>query len=132
MYQMLGRRRHPANSFIDPNTGAQDDPHRGHWEQHMAQQVGMPGIYDLGPHRLSWLDRYVNDWMGDDAFLKKLGGRLRRPNVAGDVTVLTGTIVNKWQSGAAHYVQCAIEATNQVGEVTMPGWAVIDLPTKQK
>ena len=132
VYHILARRRHPANSYINPVTSAQDDPHRGHWEEHMAQEVGMPGIYDLGPHRLSWLDRYVTDWMGDDAFLKKLGGRLRRPNVAGDLTVIKGKVVKKWQEGEAHYVECEIWAQNQVEEVSMPGRAVVELPGKTR
>ena len=128
-YQVFHRRRHPADTYIDPETGAQDHPHRGHWERFMAQEVGMPGVYDMGPHRISWLCRYINDWMGDNAFLTKLSGTLRRPNVVGDVTRIRGTVQRKWVEGDYHLVQCEMRASNQRGEATMPGYAEVCLPT---
>ncbi len=127
VYQLLNRRRHPADTFVDPVTGAQDHPHRGHWEQFMATEVGMPGIYDIGAQRLAWTCRYITDWMGDDAFLKKLTGWLRRPNVVGDVTRLKGKVKRKWVEGGEHLVECEFRAENQEGEVTMPGHAVVSL-----
>ena len=128
-YQVFHRRRHPADTYVDPETGAQDHPHRGHWERFMAQEVGMPGVYDMGPHRISWLCRYINDWMGDNAFLTKLSGTLRRPNVVGDVTRIRGTVQRKWVEGDRHLVQCEMRAANQRGEITMPGYAEVCLPT---
>ena len=86
VYQLLNRRRHPADTYLDPETGVQDHPHRGHWESFMAREVGMPGVYDMGPHRVSWFSRYITDWMGDNAFLVRLSAQLRRPNIVGDVT----------------------------------------------
>ena len=128
-YQLFHRRRHPADTYVDPETGVQDHPHRGHWERFMAQEVGMPGVYDMGPHRISWLCRYVTDWMGDDAFLVRLSGMLRRPNVVGDVTRIHGRVQRKWVEGSFHLVQCELWAVNQRGEITMPGSAVVCLPT---
>lgn len=129
-YQLAHRRRHPADTYFDPVTGTEDHPHRGHWEGFMAQEVGMPGIYDMGPHRLTWLCRYVTDWMGDDASLKKLGGWLRRPNLVGDVTRINGSVKRKWIEINQHLVELEIVAENQEGEVTMPGYAVVDLPSR--
>ena len=95
----------------------------------MAREVGMPGVYDIGPHRLSWLCRYMTDWMGDNAFLVRVGGFLRRPNIVGDVTRLRGRVVRKWVEGDYHLVQCDISAVNQRGENIMPGSAVVSLPS---
>ncbi len=127
VYQLLNRRRHPADSYVDPETGVQDHPHRGHWERHMAREVGMPGIYDVGNQRVSWLCRYIYDWMGDDAFLRRLGGILRRPNVVGDVTWVRGRIVKKWTQDGEHLVRCDLWAENQLGDVTLQGYAVVRL-----
>ena len=129
IYQLLNRRRHPADTFVDPQTGVQDHPHRGHWERFMAQEVGMPGVYDMGPQRVSWLCRYVTDWMGDDAFLVKLSASLRRPNIAGDVTRFHGRVQRKWAEGDFHMVHCEMWAVNQRGEIIMPGSAVVSLPS---
>lgn len=49
------RKRHPADAFVNPETGAQDSAARGHAEEKMAREVGMPGGYDVGPQRISWL-----------------------------------------------------------------------------
>ena len=129
IYQFLNRRRHPADTFIDPETGIQDHPHRGHWEQFMAREVGMPGVYDMGPQRVSWLCRYITDWMGDDAFLLRLSASLRRPNIVGDVTRLRGRVQRKWEENAYHLVQCDMWAVNQRDEVIMPGSAIVSLPS---
>jgi len=129
VYQILNRRRHPADTYVDPETGVQDHPHRGHWEAFMAREVGMPGVYDIGPHRVSWLCRYITDWMGDDAFLVRLSGSLRRPNIVGDVTRLHGRVKRKWVEDGFHLVQCDMRGVNQRDELTMPGSAVVSLPS---
>lgn len=129
IYQISNRRRHPADTYVDPETGVQDHPHRGHWERFMAREVGMPGVYDMGPHRVSWLCRYITDWMGDDAFLMRLSASLRRPNIVGDFTRLRGRVQRKWEEADLHLVQCEMWAVNQRDEITMPGSAVVSLPS---
>ena len=129
VYQLLNRRRHPADTYLDPETGVQDHPHRGHWESFMAHEVGMPGVYDMGPHRVSWFSRYITDWMGDNAFLVRLSAQLRRPNIVGDVTRIYGRVANKWVEDGFHLVECDLWAVNQRQEITMPGRAVVCLPT---
>ena len=129
VYQLLNRRRHPADTFADPETGVQDHPHRGHWDPFMAREVGMPGVYDMGPQRVSWLCRYITDWMGDDAFLVNLSASLRRPNIVGDVTRFHGRVQRKWVEGDFQLVECDMQAVNQRGGIIMPGSAVVSLPS---
>ena len=129
VFQLLNRRRHPADTYVDPETGSQDHPHRGHWERFMAHEVGMPGVYDMGPQRVSWLCRYITDWMGDDAFLARLSAHLRRPNIVGDVTRIHGTVQRKWVENGLHLVECEMRAVNQRNEIIMPGSATVSLPT---
>jgi hypothetical protein len=132
VYQVLNRRRHPADTFVDPVTGVQDHPHRGHWERFMAREVGMPGVYDMGPQRVSWLCRYITDWMGDDAFLVRLSASLRRPNIVGNVTRLRGRVRRKWVEGDFHLAQCDLWAMNRGVEIIMPGSAVVCLPSAHR
>lgn len=131
VYQVLHRRDHPADAYFDPQTGIQDHPHRGHWEAFMAREVGMPGVYDLGVQRIPWLAHLMTNWIGDAGFLKKLKGNLRRPNVVGDVTWLKGKVSNKYIENGEYLMECDIWGENQLGEKTMPGWALVSLPSKK-
>jgi acyl dehydratase len=129
IYQLQHRRAHPADTYVDPETGVQDHPHRGHWEEFMAREVGMPGVYDVGLQRIPWHAQLMTNWIGDDGFLVKLKTQLRRPNVVGDLTALQGKVVNKYVENGRHLVECELWAQNQEGENTVPGFAVASLPS---
>jgi acyl dehydratase len=126
-YQLENRRRHPADSFLNAETGVHDHPHRGHWEREMAVEVGMPGMYDVGNQRATWFCRLITDWMGDDGFIEQMEARLLRPNVVGDVTWVSGVIKSVDVRGDHHVVTAELSAVNQVGEKTMDGTARIRL-----
>lgn len=130
IYQLDRRRRHPADTYADPETGVQDHPHRGHWEEFMAAEVGMPGVYDLGPDRIAWVVRALTDWIGDDGFLTKLSIRVRRPNVVGDTTCITGKVTKVYQEKGRHLIDLEVAGENQVGEVSIPGTATVALPSR--
>ncbi len=125
-YMLDHYRRHPADSYINPETGATEHPHRGHWEQYMAEEVGMPGIYDVGYQRLGWLCRFVTDWMGDDAFLHMLEGTLRKPTIVGDVTTFSGQVIARKVVDGRAMITCKLVGKNQHGEETVTGFADIE------
>ena len=126
------RWQHPADAYKDPITGAQDHPARGHQQKYMALEVGMPGEYDVGLQRISWLGHLITNWMGDDGFLKRLNVDLRRPNIFGDTTWCKGKVIKKYIDNNEHLVDCEIYTENQLGERTSRGLATILLPTKQQ
>ena len=123
------RRRHPADAFVNPETGAQDSAARGHTEDRMAREVGMPGGYDVGPQRISWLGHLLTDWAGDAGFVRMLDVKLRRPNIFGDVSWCRGTVTGKRVEDGAHLVDLAVHVENQLGETTAAGTATVELPT---
>ena len=43
----------------------------------------MPGVYDYGPQRSSWMASLVTNWMGDAAFLKRVRTQMRGFNIMG-------------------------------------------------
>jgi acyl dehydratase len=126
-YMLDHYRRHPADSYVNPDTGVTEHPHRGHWEQYMAEEVGMPGIYDIGYQRLGWLCRYITDWMGDDARLLMLEGALRKPVIVGDLTLISGTVAHKKIVDGRAIIYCKLVGKNQNGEETIVGKAEIEL-----
>ena len=122
------RKKHPADAYVDPETGAQDSPARGHAEQAMARAVGMPGGYDVGTQRISWLGQLMTNWAGDDGFLRRLKVSLRRPNIFGDVSWCRATVADKRIEDRCHLVELEVRVQNQLDEITATGTAVVELP----
>ncbi|MDE2302049.1 MAG: MaoC family dehydratase N-terminal domain-containing protein [Sphingomonadales bacterium] len=126
----MHRKRHPADSFINPETGAQDSAARGHAEAGMAREVGMPGGYDVGPQRISWLGQLMTNWMGDDGFLQRLNVAVRRPNIFGDVSWCRAHVADKRVEDGAHCIDLELRVDNQLGETTAMGTATVHLPAR--
>ncbi len=96
----------------------------------MAEAVGVPGAYDYGPQRVSWIGTLLTNWMGDDAFLKRLRVECRRFNVYGDTQWCKGRVVRKYIHDGYALVDVEIRAENQRGEATAPGFATVALPSR--
>lgn len=124
------RKRHPADAYVDPKTGAEDSPARGHAEESMARDVGMPGGYDVGTQRVSWLGHLLTNWAGDDGFVRRLSVTLRRPNIFGDVSWCRGKVVDKRIEEGAHLVDLEVHIENQMGEVTAQGTSTVELRSR--
>jgi len=123
-------RRHPAVGMVDEATGRVDAPELVHQESTRAKEIGIPGAYDYGCQRMSWLGSLLTNWMGDDGFVKKLYGEVRRFNCIGDTTYCEGKVKRKYVEGDQHYVEVEIWARNQRDEITAPGWAIVELPSQ--
>ena len=123
----MHRKKHPADTYVNAKTGAHDNPARGHTEQKMARDVGMPGGYDVGPQRISWVGQLMTNWMGDDGFLRKLNVSVRRPNIFGDVSWCRAKILDKRIEEGAHLVDLEVYVENQFNEITAKGTAVVEL-----
>lgn len=121
---------HPRARFIDPETNAPDFPEAAHWTDSLARRSGLPGAYDIGGQRVSWMAHLMTDWMGDEGFLRKLEVQLRRPNLVGDATWCRGRVTDKRVNDGAYLVECDIWGDNQRGERTTIGFAVVLLPSK--
>jgi acyl dehydratase len=116
---------YPPNSRNIPDT-----VQRLHWEAERARELGIPMSYDYGAMRETWLTHAITDWMGDDAWLWKLSCQHRKFNYMGDTTWVTGKVVDKVEVEGRHEVHLELACTNQRGEVSTPGTAVVLLPTR--
>ncbi|MBV9996369.1 MAG: MaoC family dehydratase N-terminal domain-containing protein [Caulobacteraceae bacterium] len=105
---------------------------RMHWEEDWAHQVGAATIYDYGAIRETFLAHLVTNWMGDDAFLRRLQVQHRKFNFAGDTNWLLGRVAKKvmTQEGAEVHLDVRIE--NQRGLCLTPGNAVVLLPSRER
>ena len=124
------QKRHPAVGMLDSATGIIDVPELVHMEHSRADEVGVTGAYDYAPQRLCWLGHLLNNWMGDDGFLKKMHAELRSFNMVGDTTWLKGKITKKYREGDDHLVDIDCWAEDQRGRTTMYGNSTTLLPSR--
>lgn len=119
--------RHPALGI--PNEwGVPEPPERVHWDPDLARRVGVPGAYDYGPERVSWMGHVVTDWMGDDGFLEYLDVQVRRHNVLGELVTCDGVVSKVDHAG--NTVEITLNAVNQDGHESARGTARVQLPAR--
>lgn len=121
--------RHPKLAILNPQ-GVPEPPVRVHWDNDFAREVGVPGAYDFGPERISWLSHLLTDWIGDHGFLRKLNAQVRGHNLVGDTTWCRGRVTAKRVADGRALVDCEVWGENQRGKKTVIGTAVVDLPRK--
>jgi acyl dehydratase len=124
-------KKHPAHYFRNPESGGGIEyTGIGHHRETTARNVGVPGAYDYGPQRHAWMITLVANWMGDNAFLKRIRTEWRRFNVAGDTTWCKGKVARKYVKDGYALVDLEIWGENQRGEITTPGQATVILPSR--
>jgi acyl dehydratase len=123
--------KHPGHFFRNPEAGGGVEyTGIGHHRESVAKEVGVPGTYDYGPQRSSWMASMVTNWMGDAGVLKRVRTEMRRFNIVGDTTFCKGKVVRKYVKDQVGLVDIEIAAENQRGEVTTPGIATVALPSR--
>ena len=129
--RLRGLRTHPAFGVRDPKTGTLQTIGQVHQDKSFASNIAVPGAYDVGSQRISWLSSAVTSWMRDDGLLARLRLELRRLNVFGDVQRLRGRVSHKSVIDGEHLVDLDIWCENQRSEVTAPGTATVIFPSQQ-
>ena len=120
--------KHPA-LMIPNEQGVPEPPQRVHWDNQFTQRLlGLPGAYDLGPERCSWLIQGMTDWIGDNGLLTTIDARYHKFNYMGDVTWVRGNVTDKFDRDGKAYVRCALECVNHRDEVTATATAEAELP----
>lgn len=124
--------KHPGHFFRNPEAGGGIEyTGIGHHRESVAREVGVPGTYDYGPQRSSWLATLVTNWMGDAGFLKRIRTELRRFNTMGDTQWCKGRVKRKYVQEGYPLVDIEVWAENQRGELTVTGGlATVILPSK--
>ena len=123
--------KHPGHFFRNPEAGGGVEyTGIGHHRESVAKEVGVPGTYDYGPQRSSWMATLVTNWMGDAGVLKRVRTEMRRFNIMGDTTFCKGKVTRKYVKDNTPLVDIEIAAVNQRGEVTTPGLATVALPSR--
>ncbi len=126
----LERQRHPNNVYYSPSTGVPMHPAAGHFDVEIAREIGMPGAYDQGWQRMNWAGHLITNWAGDRGFVTRIGGRINKPNLVGDLTRMQGTVIDKRREDGVALVELEWSGTNQRGEKNCNGTATVRLATR--
>ena len=124
--------KHPGLPFINEQ-GIPEAPVAIHWSNERSQKIlGLPGAYEAGYERTSWIVHLLMNWVGDDGFLHRLTQRYPTFNLLGDTTWCHGrvtgkSVVDEPIDGKRHAVRCEIWTVNQRGDTTTTGEAVVML-----
>ena len=124
------RKRHPGAYTQDPRS-VWDVVERVHWDDDFAREIGVPAAYDYGAQRVGWSCNFLTNWMGDDAWLKRMWVQIRKFNILGDLQTFRGEVIDKRIENGEYQVVCDFWALNQLKEITTPGQAIIVLPSRE-
>jgi len=84
-----------TSSLIVAGAIASRDFTRVHHDKAAAQAAGMQDVFMNILTTEGWVSRFVTDWAGPDASIRKLSLKLGAPNLPGDVMVMTGKVQAK-------------------------------------
>jgi hydroxyacyl-ACP dehydratase HTD2-like protein with hotdog domain len=124
--------RYPTTMQLVKYAGASGDYYQIHYDKDFALANGLPGVIVHGWLALAFLGRMITDWLGDDGTLVKLNGSYRGINKVHEDIICNGKVTKKYTEENKHLVRIEIWAENPAGEKTVTGFAVVDLPSKDK
>lgn len=96
-----------------------------HHDPDLAKMRGSPDIFMNILTTNGFVGRYVTDWTGPEAILRKLDIRLGAPNYPGDTMTLEGTVTAK--NEAAGTIEISLRGRNRLGD-HVTGKVLVALP----
>lgn len=98
-----------------------------HHDRSYANAQGSPEIFMNILSDTAYCSRFVTDWAGPEAMVRKLAIRLGVPAFAGSVLTYTGSVTQTSIVNGEGIVELALRAVNDLGE-HVSGTVVISLP----
>jgi hypothetical protein len=97
-----------------------------HHEKAAAQSAGLPDVFMNILTSNGLMYRYVTDWTGPEATLKRIDVKLGAPNMPGMVMTINGEVIAKDE--AAGTVDISVSGDNNVWGNHMAGMVRVALP----
>lgn len=94
-----------------------------HHDAELAKERGSKDIFMNILTTNGWVGRFVTDWAGPDAVLKKVAIRLGAPNYPGDTMRMTGQVTKKTDG----LVEVTLKGANSMGD-HVTGTVTLELP----
>ena len=128
-FQLEYRRKHPK-AYTPNSRGVPDIPARVHWEDELAQTIGIPAAFDYGPQRVSWMAHFLFNWTGDHGWIEYVNTQLREPILVGDTSWFEGKVTGKEQEEGKNLVEIEFWGRDQRDRITTRGTAKVSLPSR--
>ena len=96
-----------------------------HHDHELAQERGSPDIFMNILTTNGFVGRFVTDWTGPGATLKKIDIRLGAPNYPGDTMTVEGAVTAK--DDDAGTIEVSLRGSNQLGD-HVTGTVLVALP----
>ncbi len=100
-----------------------------HHDRDYANSQGAPDIFMNILSDTGYCSRFLTDWAGPDAMVRRLAIRLGVPVFPGHTLTYTGTVTKAERAGDEGIVEIEFRATNELGE-HVSGTAVLSLPVQ--
>ena len=97
-----------------------------HHDKSAAQATGLPDVFMNILTSQGLMSRFVTDWSGPEAVIKKLDLKLGAPNVPGMVMTITGEVTDK--DDTEGLVSIAVLGENNIWGMHMQGTVQLALP----
>ncbi|MDG2306130.1 MAG: MaoC family dehydratase [Candidatus Binatia bacterium] len=101
-----------------------------HHDSAYAQSQGAPDLFMNILTTNGYISRFVTDWAGPDAMVRKIAIRLGGPAVPGQVLRFTGHVAGARAEGGEGVVEVAVRAANDIGDHAT-GTVTLSLPLGQ-
>src|SRR5262245_44648503 len=101
-----------------------------HHDRDYANSQGSPEIFMNIMTDNAYCSRFLTDWAGPEAMVKRIAIRLGLPAHAGSRLEFTGSVTGKSRVGGEGIVEIEFRATNDKGD-HLSGTAVLGLPLAQ-
>ena len=101
-----------------------------HHDRDYANSQGSPEIFMNIMTDNGYCSRFLTDWAGPDAMVKRIAIRLGVPAHANSKLEFTGSVTGKSQAGGEGIVEIEFRATNDKGD-HLSGTAMLSLPLSE-
>jgi acyl dehydratase len=98
-----------------------------HHDRDYANAQGAPDIFMNILSSNAYCSRFLTDWAGPEAMIRRLSIRLGVPVFAGSVLTFTGTVTGTSQASDERIVDVEFRAANDLGD-HLTGTAMLTLP----
>jgi len=98
-----------------------------HHDRAYAASQGAPDIFMNIISTNGFCSRYLTDWAGSDAVVKRLAIRLGVPAHPGSTLTFTGSVLAVEQRGDEQFIEVGFQASNELGDHAT-GTATLTLP----
>jgi acyl dehydratase len=98
--------------------GATRDYYPAHHDEQFAQESGASGLFFNTMFLQGFVGRAVNEWFGNDAFLRRLEIAMRAPNYVGRTLNAEGSVTAARESNGCRLIDAEVTLATEDGPTT--------------